>query len=195
MRRPGSETREHLLQVAHDLFYWRGIRATGVDSVAAEAGVAPTTLYRLFGSKDGLVDAYVDHVDQGFRQWFTGATEPGARPPRQQILDLFDQVLASLQPDTCRGCAFLMTLAEFPDKDLPAHRRAVAAKAWIRERLHGLVHHLAEVETVQDPEALADQLTLVIEGMNASVQALGVDGPVRQARAMAETLLDAATRT
>jgi AcrR family transcriptional regulator len=111
------------------LFYWRGIRATGVDTVAAEAGVAPTTLYRLFGSKDGLVDAYVDHVDQGYRKWFAGATEPGAQPPRQQILDLVDQVYASLQPDTCRGCAFLMTLSEFPDKELPAHRRAVAAKA------------------------------------------------------------------
>ncbi|MEW9533202.1 TetR/AcrR family transcriptional regulator [Microbispora sp. NPDC049125] len=192
-RRPGSATREHVLQVAHDLFYWRGIRATGVDSVAAEAGVAPTTLYRLFGSKDGLVDAYVDHVEQGYRKWFTGATEPGALPPRQQILDLFDRILASLQPETCRGCAFLMTLGEFPDKELPAHRRAVAAKAWSRERLRGLVRHLAEVETVEDPDALADQLTLIIEGMNASAQALGVDGPARRARAMAEVLLDAAT--
>ncbi|MDG6105545.1 TetR/AcrR family transcriptional regulator [Dactylosporangium aurantiacum] len=193
MRRSGADTREHLLQVAHDLFYWRGIRATGVDTVAAEAGVAPTTLYRLFGSKDGLVDAYVDHVDQGYRKWFTAATEPGAQPPRQQILDLFDKIFESLQPDTCRGCAFLMTIGEFPDKELPAHRRAVAMKAWIRERLHALVRHLAEVEPVDDPDALADRLALLIEGMNASVQALGVDGPVRQARATAELLLDAAT--
>ncbi|GAA4260862.1 TetR family transcriptional regulator C-terminal domain-containing protein [Dactylosporangium darangshiense] len=117
----------------------------------------------------------------------------GAQPPRQQILDLFDRVLASLQPDACRGCAFLMTLSEFPDKDLPAHRRAVAAKAWIRARMHGLVRHLAEVETVEEPEALADQLTLVLEGMNAWVQALGVDGPITRARATAEVLLDAAT--
>ncbi|GAA1535847.1 hypothetical protein GCM10009827_062780 [Dactylosporangium maewongense] len=193
MRRSGSETREHLLQVAHDLFYWRGIRATGVDMVASEAGVAPTTLYRLFGSKDGLVDAYVDHVDQGYRAWFTAATEPGEQPPRQQILDLFDKIFESLQPDTCRGCAFLIAIGEFPDEDVPAHRRAVATKTWVRERLHGLVRHLAEVEPVDDPDALADRLALIAEGMNASVQALGIDGPVRQARAMAELLLDAAT--
>jgi AcrR family transcriptional regulator len=193
MRRPGTVTREHLLQVAQDLFYWHGIRATGVDRVAAEAGVAPTTLYRLFGSKDGLVAAYVEQVEQDYRSWFVGATEPDARDPRRQILDLFDRVLASLQPETCRGCAFLMALSEFPDADLPQHRKAVNAKAWIRSRLRGLTDRLAEVEPVDDPEVLADQLTLVIEGMNASVQALGVDGPAKRARALAEVLLDAAT--
>jgi AcrR family transcriptional regulator len=193
MRRPGAQTRDHLLRVAHDLFYWHGIRATGVDRVAAEAGVAPTTLYRLFGSKDGLVAAYVEQVEQEYRGWFTGATEPDERDPREQILDLFDQVLESLRPETCRGCAFLMTLSEFPDAELPAHQKAVAAKAWIRDRLHGLTRRLAEVEPVDDPDELADHLTIVIEGMNASVQALGVDGPARRARALAEVLLDAAT--
>ena len=42
MPRRAAETREHVLEVAHELFYWNGIRATGVDRVAAEAGVAPT---------------------------------------------------------------------------------------------------------------------------------------------------------
>ena len=50
-RRSAAETREHVLGVAQKLFYWHGIRATGIDKVAAEAGVAPTTLYRLFASK------------------------------------------------------------------------------------------------------------------------------------------------
>ena len=54
-RRSAEQTREHVLDVAYDLFYWHGIRATGVDRVAAEAGIAPTALYRLFPSKDALV--------------------------------------------------------------------------------------------------------------------------------------------
>ena len=57
---PAAETREHVLAVAHELFYWHGIRATGVDAIAAEAEVAPTTLYRLFASKDDLIAAYID---------------------------------------------------------------------------------------------------------------------------------------
>ena len=63
MARSSAQTREHVLAVANDLFYWHGIRATGVDRVAAEAGVAPTTLYRLFASKDDLIAAYIERAD------------------------------------------------------------------------------------------------------------------------------------
>jgi len=74
MRRTAEETRAHVLGVARDLFYRQGIRATGVDEVAAKAGVAPTTLYRVFSSKDDLVGAYVERVDQDFRDLFPAPT-------------------------------------------------------------------------------------------------------------------------
>lgn len=60
MPRSAADTREHVLEVARELFYWHGIRATGVDRIATEADVSPTTLYRLFTSKDDLVAAYVE---------------------------------------------------------------------------------------------------------------------------------------
>src|SRR5690242_11999150 len=70
MPRSSAETREHVLGVAHELFYWHGIRATGVDRVAVAAGVAPTTLYRLFASKDDLIGAYIERADGLYREWF-----------------------------------------------------------------------------------------------------------------------------
>jgi hypothetical protein len=45
---------------------------------------------------------------------------------------------------------------------------------------------------VSDTGALADQLAVLMEGVYASAQALGAAGPARRARAMAETLMDAA---
>jgi hypothetical protein len=87
-----------------------------------------------------------------------------------------------------------MALAEFPDPALPAHRHAVATKAWVRAQLGELTDELAATTRVDDPAALADQLALVMEGVYGSVQALGVTGPVRWARMSVETLLDAATR-
>jgi hypothetical protein len=42
---------------------------------------------------------------------------------------------------------------------------------------------------VPDPEALADRLALLMEGVYASVQALGSEGPARDARAFAEAIL------
>jgi AcrR family transcriptional regulator len=191
MARTAAETREHVLEVANDLFYWHGIRAVGVDRIAADAGVAPTTLYRLFASKDDLVAAYVERADRLYREWLTEATEAAGPDPRERILALFDALAEQVQPQRCRGCPFLMALAEFPDPELPAHRRAVAAKAWVRQRLGELTAELAAAEPVGDPAALADQLSLVMEGVYASVQALGADGPARRARALAETLLRA----
>jgi AcrR family transcriptional regulator len=193
MPRTAAQTREHVLQVANELFYWHGIRATGVDKVAAQAGVAPTTLYRLFASKDDLVAAYVERADRLYREWFDEAIEAGGRDPRERILALFGALDEQVQPQRCRGCPFLMALAEFPDPALPAHRHAVATKAWVRARLGELTAALADTAPVDDPAALADHLALVMEGVYASAQALGADGPARRARALAEMLLTGPT--
>ena len=77
MPRSSAETREHVLGVAHELFYWHGIRATGVDRVAVVARVAPTTLYRLFASKDDLIGAYIERADRLYRDWFDAAAAAG----------------------------------------------------------------------------------------------------------------------
>jgi AcrR family transcriptional regulator len=193
-RRTAAQTREHVLAIANELFYWHGIRATGIDAVAAEAGVAPTTLYRLFASKDDLIAAYVERADRLYREWMTEATAPAVGAPRERILALFDALDEQVQPQRCRGCPFLMALAEFPDPWLPAHAHAVATKAWVHGRLRELTAALAATTPLSDAEALADQLAVVMEGVYASAQALGGGGPARRARAIAETLMDAAVR-
>src|SRR5918997_4266098 len=99
MSRPAADTREHVLEVARRLFYWEGIRATGIDRVAAEADVAPTTLYRLFGSKDGLVGAYVARESSRFRAWFDAAIEAGGADPRARIVALFDALATPVRPE------------------------------------------------------------------------------------------------
>jgi hypothetical protein len=81
-----------------------------------------------------------------------------------------------------------MALAEIPDPDHPAHRHAVGTKTWVRARLG----ELARAAGAGDPVELADQLTLAMEGVYASVQALGEQGPARRARTLAELLLAAA---
>jgi AcrR family transcriptional regulator len=193
-RRSAADTRAHVLEVARRLFYWQGIHATGIDKVAAEAKVAATTLYRLFPSKDNLVAAYVTANAEPYKEWMTHATRPGLGSPRDRILALFDALAEQVQPDRCRGCPFLMTLAEFPRPDHPAHKEAIAVKAWAREHLRQLTGELAAGTPVSDPDALADQLVITMEGVYATVQALGNHGPARQARALAATLLDATGR-
>ncbi|WP_242907437.1 TetR/AcrR family transcriptional regulator [Actinomadura terrae] len=188
-RRSSAQTREHVLRVAHELFYWEGIHAVGVDRVAAAADIAPTTLYRVFGSKDGLIAAYVEHAQDAYQHWFSEATRADGRDPRERILGLFDELAWQVRPENCRGCPFLMALAELPDAGVAGHRHAVDLKAWVRARLTELAEELARTRPVADPSALGDSLMLIMEGVYASVQALGSEGPARQARPLAEALL------
>jgi AcrR family transcriptional regulator len=192
-RRSAAQTREHILATASELFYWQGIRSTSIDKLAAEARVAPPTLYRLFASKDDLVAAYLRRNDEGYRGWFADATAARHGSPRSRIMALFDALTDQVQPARCRGCPYLMALAEYPDHESEVHRLAVATKAWVRQQLVELAAAYAATEPVADPELLADQLALLVEGVYGSVQALGITGPARRARQTAEALLDAAT--
>jgi len=188
-RRPAAETRQQILDAAENLFYWHGITATGVDRVAAEAGVAPTTMYRLFGSKDALVAAYVDRYAAGYQGWIESLTSDPRLPARDRILALFDALTANTGPGTFRGCPFLMVLAEYPDPASAAHASAQAVKAWVRNRLHDLARELPG-RNAHTADVTGDRLALVIEGLYASTAALGTEGPARRARELAALIVD-----
>jgi AcrR family transcriptional regulator len=191
--RPAAETRAHILDVAERLFYWDGIRATGVDKITSEAGVAPTTLYRQFASKDDLVAAYVDRYAAGYRGWIDSLTSASDASPRDRILALFDGLADYTGPENFRGCPFLMALAEYPDPESAAHVSAQAVKSWVRAKLHELTGELPGLKP-QSRALVADQLALVVEGLYASTAALGTDGPAQRARSLAALVIDAATR-
>jgi len=189
-RRSATATREHLLDVAHELFYWKGIRATGIDKVAEEAGVAPTALYRLFPSKDALVAAYIERAGQRYREWFDGVTADDGRNPDARIVALFDALAHQTRSEVCRGCPFLMALTEMPDENLEAHKSSVRLKDWVRGRFQRLAkEHAAASPDKVDAGRLADHLTLLFEGVYASVQALGADGPAKRTRHLVAGLL------
>jgi AcrR family transcriptional regulator len=185
-RRSSAETRALVLGVAEELFYSDGIRATGIDRVAAAAGVAPTTLYRLFASKDDLIAAYLEQGREQYLGWLeAGLAGPGT--PAERVLAAFDQQAAAARSDGFRGCPFLMALAEFPDPAHPAHATAVRTKAEVRDRLRAVAGELGG----PDPDALTDQLLLVMEGVYATIPAFGAAGPPARARTVAELILSA----
>lgn len=184
-RRSAAETREHVLAVADALFYARGLRATGVDVVAAEAGIAPTTLYRLFASKDDLVAAYVERAATRYRARVDGVIDAAGTDPGDRIRALFDALVIETDPAQCRGCAFLLALAELPDPAHPAHRGVVEVKDWTRAQLTALA---AEMEG-SDGRDLGEELTLVMEGVYAAAQVRRSTEPARRARVLVDRIL------
>ncbi|MFF8974986.1 TetR/AcrR family transcriptional regulator [Streptomyces sp. NPDC014995] len=184
-RRSPEETRRHILEVAGDLFYSRGVRAVGMDLVISTAGVANATLYRQFATKDELVTAYLvtrnEHWWQRLRE---SATAPDAR---ERIRALFDLIRQDMTVPGYRGCATLNITSEFPDTDHPAHTAAIAHKtevqAWLRDQLREAGD--------PDPEDTAGKLMVILDGAQVLAAALGTDAPGDHMTQLAEQLLDA----
>lgn len=57
-----SDTRSRIIEVAAGLLHEQGPAAVTTRGVAESAGVQAPTIYRLFGDKDGLLDAVAEHV-------------------------------------------------------------------------------------------------------------------------------------
>ena len=179
-RRPAGETREHVLAVAHELFYADGIRQTGVDRVVTAAGIGPTTLYRLFGSKDGLITAYVEREAAAYRQWMIDII--AGNSPRDALRAFMRGVADQIEGSHCRGCPFQIALSEIPDPAHPAHRAAVALKRQVRDRLRDLAARAG----APDPEVTGDELMLLAEGSYAAARSL--DSAAISARAVEAAL-------
>src|SRR5450432_4759974 len=178
MSSPAKPTmNERILETADRLFYLRGIRAVGVDTIAAEIGISKRTLYNHFPSKDELIRAYL-------ARRFTRAPASD-KPPVEQILGTFDRLERGFASKGFRGCPFVNAVAELGAEDQSVKKIAIAFKEsrrlWFRDLLKQL--------DVADAEGLATQLTLLVDG--AITQDLVRDDPsmARVAKDAARVLL------
>jgi AcrR family transcriptional regulator len=184
---PASRTgaRERLIETAIRLFAESGVRATGIDRILAEAGVAKMSLYKHFRSKDELVLGALRRKDELFRETFVAMV--GSRTdPRARLLGVFDALERWFRRPDFRGCLFLNVASEHPDPDCPVRRAVAEHKAWVRARLL----ELARDTGTPDPDTLAERLMLLFEGAIARAYVTGDPGVARQARAAAEAWLD-----
>jgi AcrR family transcriptional regulator len=180
-------TRQKILDIAGDLFFRHGYRAVGVDTIVEEAGVAKMTLYRHFPSKDDLIVAYLEQVNRQMWEWFEQAAAPHAGQPRQQLAAVFRALEKLVRSPTCYGCAFLMAASEFPELASPGHRVGLAHKQAVRDWFRDL----AKEAGARKPEALADQLLLLMDGSFAAVRMFGRDNPAARVAAAAAELIEA----
>jgi AcrR family transcriptional regulator len=183
---PGRSPRERILDTASTLFYRDGYRSVGIDTIVAESGVAKMTLYRHFPSKDELIAAYLERSNSTFWSWLEGeiATVDGAR---RKIEAAFAAVEERAVSPSCLGCTFQAAAAEFPELDHPGHRVAIAHKRRALELFAGLAREAG----LDDPEALAAQLLLLMDGAWVAARMFGPSNHARGVAAAARALIEA----
>lgn len=179
---------ERLLDAASRLFYERGIRAVGVNTIAEQAGVTKVTLYAHFGSKDGLVAAHLHARD---RRWRTTLEEflAGHTAPEGRLMATFDAYRAWAVADDFRGCGFVNAAAELTDLHHPG-------QAVIGDHKEGIRRHLEAVATAagcHHPQDVAEEWFLLLEGATVTASLRRDAEPLRRARRAALRLLPSPT--
>jgi AcrR family transcriptional regulator len=147
--------------------------------------VAKASLYNLFGSKEGLVRAYLEARHNGTTERLTAAVNRH-RDPRKRLLAVFDAQGQIFAQPGFRGCAFMAASAEAPHGGL-IEGAAEDYRTWIR----ALFTDLAEQAGVRHPARLARQLHVIYDGAIIAAQMDHDPSIAKSARAAAEALLDA----
>jgi AcrR family transcriptional regulator len=169
--------KERILETADRLFYLQGIRAIGVDTIAAEVGISKRTLYNHFPSKDALISAY---LERRFVQ-----PRPSDKPPVEQILGTFDSLERRFSAKDFRGCPFVNAVAELGTECKSVRGIAVAFKESRRLWFRDLLVQIGAV----DPEGLATQLVLLVDGSIAQDLVREDPAMARAAKEAARVLL------
>src|SRR5689334_21210762 len=172
--------KDRILETADRLFYLQGIRAVGVDTIAAEIGISKRTLYNHFPSKDVLIAAY---LQRRFVQ-----PRPSDKSPVEQILGTFDSLERRFAARDFRGCPFVNAVAELGSEDKSVRKIAVAFKESRRLWFRDLLAQTAAA----DPEGLATQLAVLVDGSIAQDLVRNDPAMARAAKAAATVLLKSA---
>ena len=172
----GGETRpaphERILSVARELFCRHGIHATGIDRILAEASASKMTLYSRFGSKEALLREVLAREGAAQRAAIYGAIEAAGPDPKQGLFAVIEGLRGLFRDDDFYGCAFMNAAAE--------HTKGAGAETWLREvaKAHSdellvRLQSLAEAAGYPDPNTLARQVQLVMDGAIAALMVSG----------------------
>jgi AcrR family transcriptional regulator len=187
-----ARPRDRILITATELFRKEGIAAVGVNRIINEADVAPMTLYRQFGSKDGLVAAALEHWGTQWLHFLADALDRRGDDPRARFDGLWDALEEWAAADGFRGSFIANGATELrSEPDHPAH----AVVAAHRQGLRQLLEDLAKADGASDPAVLAAQLQVLVDGAIAAAAVDRDPAAARGARELARAAMTAAADT
>lgn len=185
-----TNTREKILATAEQLIYQNGIQATGMDLLVKTSGVARKSIYRYFATKDDVAAAALNARDVRWMDWFRTESDK-ADTPQARILKMFDVLKGWFESDGFRGCAFINTAGEIGDPQDPIRLIARLHK----QKLLDYMLELCEQLGIADPQVLAKQLLILVDGAITVARVMGDYSAAESARAVAQSMLEQRLRT
>jgi AcrR family transcriptional regulator len=181
----GMAPRARLLAAAGALFYRHGIRAVGVEAIAEAARTNKMTLYRHFASKNELVAEYLRQSAKAADLCWARFAQayPGDAPA--QLRAWLEEMASHVASNDARGCPLVNAAVELPEKAHPARRVIEEYKIAQRARLVAL----CGAAGLNQPELLAEELNLLLEGARVTAQSVGSVGLGARLKRMSEAVI------
>ncbi|WP_445292914.1 TetR/AcrR family transcriptional regulator [Corynebacterium sp. H113] len=187
-RRNRPSPRERLLTAATDLFTTEGIRVIGIDRILREADVAKASLYSLFGSKDKLVIAYLEDLDNKWRESWNKRVAT-VDTPEEKILAFFDLCITEQPGIDFRGSHFQNAASEYPKPETESEQNIREAVANHRMWLWEQIRELLTQKECNKPSLHANMLMLFLDGGLAGAKMSKDLTPLQTARDLARDLI------
>ncbi len=160
MSKRTEKTRQHILDVASNLFYHRGIRTVGVDTIVEEADIAKMTLYNHFHSKDDLVTAYMKKECEAWEQWLCRIIRLSDKTAEEKILLIFDELEELLSSPDYKGCPTINGFVQIGEQEHPAQKIIGEHMDEVRK----LLCHFVDEMGFKNPKDTADSVYMMIYG-------------------------------
>lgn len=177
--------RDLVIATADRLYNLRGIQAVGMDALRDASGVSLKRLYKLFPSKEIIVE---EVLRSRHRRWTASVSEAvaAASSPREQLLAIFDYLGDWFGENDFRGCGFINSFGE-----LGGTIESLAGI--VRDHKADFQAYVAQlVEQAGGPAWLGPQLAILAEGAQTTAAIAGTAQAADDARRAAQILMDAA---
>jgi len=184
----GADARERIIRTAYELFTRHGLTAVGIDRIVAEAGVAKTTLYRHFRSKDDLIAEVVErHHQLWLRDWLEPETRKRGATPAAQLLAVFETLDEWFGDQNFQGCLLINSLLEAHDRYGAVRHASIRAI----DDVYAFLERLAVEAKTREPARLAQQIHLLVRGAIVAAAQRRPDA-VQEASVLARQLIEQA---
>jgi AcrR family transcriptional regulator len=184
-----NNTPQRLVDAATRRFLRDGFRNVGLDAILDDVGITKTAFYKHFDSKDDLMVTVLDHQGIWLKHHFLDVIRAhGGRSAEGQLRALLDAVEQIIELPEFHGCIFVHASMEFPSPHDPAHQAAMRNQ----HEMQTLIHDIAERAGCQEPQHIADELAMVIQGAYVTRLLTGRTDTIQIARRAADRIIDSA---
>lgn len=184
-----SDTREHIIKTASNLFYQKGYNATGINEIIKEANIAKATLYNHFRSKDDICLAYLRHRNDSFITEISSYCE-GQKKGSNQVLAIYDFLMTFYNDPEFNGCWCVKTVAEVPKSNEKIRLEIKRQKDGLLQFIQKLIDHNTDHKDEKERKVLARQAYLLYEGAVTESHLHQEDWPIKEAKSVCNRLLN-----